>query len=61
MKTVLDFLGQLWLRFLKPDGSITVPHPNEGKAKQQLYPSKESGDFPPRTDRIPLQLVERGD
>lgn len=20
MKTVLDFLGQLWLRFLKPDG-----------------------------------------
>lgn len=34
MKTVLDFLGQLWLRFLKPDGSITVPHPNEGKAKR---------------------------
>ena len=34
MKTVLDFLGPLWLRFLKPDGSITVPHPNEGKAKR---------------------------
>lgn len=34
MKTVLDFLGQLWLRFLKPDGSITVPHPNESKAKR---------------------------
>ena len=34
MKTVLDFLGQLWLRFLKPDRSITVPHPNESKAKR---------------------------
>ena len=34
MKTVLDFLGQLWLRFLKPDRAITVPHPNESKAKR---------------------------
>jgi hypothetical protein len=34
MKTVLDFLGQLWLRFLKPNGPITIPHQTEGKAKR---------------------------
>ena len=34
MKTVSDFLGQLWLRFLKPNGPITIPHQTEGKAKR---------------------------
>lgn len=34
MKTVLDFLGQLWLRFLKSNGPITIPHQTEGKAKR---------------------------
>lgn len=34
MKTVLDFWGQLWLRFLKPDEPIRVPHPTEGKARR---------------------------
>lgn len=34
MKTVLDFLGQLWLRFLKPNEPISVPHPTEGKARR---------------------------
>ena len=34
MKTVLDFLGQLWFRFLKSNGPITIPHQTEGKAKR---------------------------
>lgn len=34
MKTVSDFWGQLWLRFLKPNGPITIPHQTEGKAKR---------------------------
>ena len=57
MKTVLDFLGQLWLRFLKPNGPITIPHQTEGKAKR----FSDNNSILQKSLETPFQLVERGD